>query len=205
MAIGPLNASNDTALGSPVFRVWSNLAPAPQDGDTVRYNAATQTWLSTPFPVPDASSLVRAGYGAIQQSVAVALPNITATAQKLPANAAVVATPINVTQDLTNDGLIVLLAGVWSISLNLAMRITPANTGREFIVRAFNATDAVVLDTTVVGIGRDIEVVNYSVSFLGPVLNLNKLVVAQILSTTDTITGVTLLNYSLNATHVSYN
>jgi len=66
-----------------------------------------------------------------------------------------VATPVGVTQDFTNDGLILNAEGVWRVNVFMSVSFNDEASGRELNIRLYNDTDAVAGGGTSVFVGRN--------------------------------------------------
>jgi hypothetical protein len=204
MPIGPLNNSNDTPIGSSQYRVWNAISPSPNDGDILRYRNVSASWTNEPLPVPDASSLVRAGYGGIQQLVDIPFA-ITTTPTKLPATTTVVDVPVNVTQDTVNDGLAMALGGVWQVSIFLSLYFTALNAGRLITLDIYNNDSAQAVLSNNFAVGRDAEATSVSLSrimeieapFIGNLYSIR-------IYSSDTFANVTLSDFIFTIGHMSY-
>ncbi len=149
---------------------------------------------------------VAAGYGGVRQTGTPALPPIDLTPQILPANAGVVTTPKALTQDFANDGIILGFTGVWMLQIILAIDHDDVNTGREMELQLFDVTDATVILSTPVFIGRNQPGTNFSVSLMVEIStgSLDDLFVVRLVRTgANDILDVVLESYILSANLVS--
>jgi hypothetical protein len=147
---------------------------------------------------------VAAGYGGVRLDAPTALPDLGAFWTTLPATAAVLTAPRGVVQDFANDGLRYGYQGVWSITVYFAIDHNEVTQSRSIEVRIFNATTATGSVSSPIGIARIPPITNYSVTAMVEVdaAQVGDLFQVQI-GNNDILTGVTLLSYSFDASHIS--
>jgi len=103
----------------------------------------------------DIDTRVIAGYGGIRMP-AVAQANIAGAYATIAGWASgSVATPVGVTQDFANDGLILNAEGVWRVNVFMSVSFNDEASGRELNIRLYNDTDAVAGGGTSVFVGRN--------------------------------------------------
>lgn len=138
------------------------------------------------------------GYGTIANSPITAISDITSTPQILPASSGVLSSPKKVTQDFANNALVLNQQGVWQLSAAFELSFTGSTSARAFEADVYNNTDAISLGGLNVAVGRNQEGAGGNRTFLLelPASFVGDQLVLRIFSTTDTFTGVNLLNYS---------
>ena len=71
-----------------------------------------------------------------------------------------------ITLDASADTVSFEFEGVYRVSLMFAIEHNELNSSRQFELRLFNVNDASGLSSTVIGIGRNVGVTNFTASFL---------------------------------------
>lgn len=142
-----------------------------------------------------------AGYGGVKQSVPVALPDITATPQIMPADEGVLAVPFQVIQDFANDGIRYAFRGHFAISANFSLLHNESNGSRSMQWQIYNATDDEVLSSTNIAVGRNQEGTNFSGTTLIEIqqVSVGALLVGRLVSVDETFTSVTVDGYGINS------
>lgn len=168
-------------------------------GDVLMYNGTV--WV--PFDALD--TFVAAGYGGIVQSTPVGLLNINATEQTIPADTVVITVPKAVTQDLAGNGIRFGFSGVWMFNVSFSIVHDESNASRQFLVEIFNVDLSVVTGVTVVAVARNQPGTNMSVSAMIEVslAVVDDLFVVRLVSPSDIIAAVTLVDYQLSVSLVS--
>lgn len=107
---------------------------------------------------PASNSLVSAGYGGIGQNAIQALPDLGASWVTLDIfDTELLASPIDVVQDITNDALAFTSEGVWQISAKVSISHNELNAGREIRLRIYDVTAATAGATEFVyGVARNV-------------------------------------------------
>jgi len=168
-----------------------------EDGSTLVYAATAGKWFGL-------NVMVAAGYGGVNQSTPVGIPDLGAGFEVLPADEGLLSAPRAVTQDFANNGLIFTIEGVWSIGVVLSLVHAESNSGRQIIVQLYNATLDSSVSEVVLPIARNQPGTYFSSSFLSEVTAANVGDVFQVrIGGGDTVTAVTLQLYTLSANHVS--
>lgn len=128
MAIGDLQNQNDTPIGGEYYR-----APAsgvPTEGSLLRWEV--DRWVS--------HELV--GCGGIKLVGTDAMADITAAwATIIDWTGGSLTAPVNVTQDVDNDGLMFDHDGVWQVTVKVTLGFTGVNNGRTIQLRVYDTTD----------------------------------------------------------------
>jgi hypothetical protein len=172
----------------------------PVQDDVLVYQEASACW----SPSSVTSQLVEAGYGGIRfESGPLAVADIDATWQTLPADVIDIAAPVNVTQDLPTNSLSFLLGGAWIVTMNVSISHNNAQQARYTGLRLFDVTDNVPLKSTPFPIGRNAEISTFAISTLVdiPLSAEGHQIVVQI-GGVDVLTTVELLTYGFSVNHV---
>jgi hypothetical protein len=177
----------------------------PSHDDILQYDSVEQAWCHRPTLL----SLVEAGYGGISWGAGpvdfpAASPGnvIDANWYTLFTDTLSVATPVNITQNIANDSLALAKDGVWTLSISMTFgHNSDASGARNVGLRLYNVTDATVIATIPLTVGRNAEVTPYSISrlFELPAESVGDEVVVQI-GGGDTLTGVQLYTFSYSLT-----
>lgn len=120
------------------------------------------------------------GYGGFTNNAVELLSNINTTVQTIPANAGAIGNPQGIIQDVDNNSLTVLKAGIWTINYRFSLQFTDVNRGRDFQIEFFNVTTGNVLRAGNVYVGRNQEGIFPTASIL-----------AQVNPPADSVQGVT--------------
>jgi len=140
------------------------------------------------------------GYGGVNRTTPTALSDITATPQVVDMEAGAVASPVNVTQDVANDGLSVAVAGVWRFEYSATLQFTSLGSGRTIEMQLWNDTTSTGTASAPWFVGRDQEGANISGSFMVDVsASVGDTLQLRLLSSADTFAGVTLQSAKLIA------
>jgi hypothetical protein len=144
------------------------------------------------------------GYGGIRQSVPIASPDLDATFQVIPADAAVVTIPANVIQDTANNGLNLLLEGVWQVNILISFAHVESQQGRAIQFQIYNATTGAPGGKTTVPIARNQPGTFLSAGVLMEVSDIAAGDLFQIrVGGGDAVTGITMNSYQFSVSHVS--
>jgi hypothetical protein len=147
---------------------------------------------------------VQKGYGGIRQTGTPSLSDMGASFQIVPANAELIATPLNVTQDHANDGIKFNKAGVWSTNVIISLSHNEDNAGRTFEIQLYNATDSVEIGAISVPVARNQPGTFISTTFMSEISASAKDDLLQIrIGNGDTFTSVVLKAYQFSANHIS--
>lgn len=109
------------------------------------------------------------GYGGFTNNAVIALADINTTPQHIPANAGAIPNPQGIIQDIDNNALIVLKAGIWSINYRFSLKFDDENRGREFLIEFFNNTTGNVMRSGTTYVGRNQEGIFPAASILAQV------------------------------------
>jgi hypothetical protein len=167
----------------------------PVTGAALVYNGTK--WVALPvFPT--------IGYGGVVLSVPTGIPNLGIGFEVLPADAAVVTSPVTVTQDFANDGIRFSQEGVWNINIGFSLTHNESNSGRETTVQLYNATEATGGNGVPMPIARNQPGTYFSGTLMVEVTAADEGDLYQIrVGGGDSITAVTVEGYEFSATHVS--
>jgi hypothetical protein len=140
------------------------------------------------------------GYGGVSQNAVVALPDINAIPQVIPADTESVFSPVHVTQDIANDGIKFERAGVWLFSVTFSLAHDGVNAGRRMLVDTYATEEATVLGQTLISVGRNQEGTNFSTTALVqiPPAAVGEVIVVRLSSPADTFATVTLTDYTFD-------
>ena len=144
-------------------------------------------------------NFVVSGYGSISRTTADPIANIGATWQQLDWENAGIAEPRGMTYSLP-DGLLVEQLGVWLTSVLINLSFAESNAGREIQFRLRNVTDGTVSNAVTFYVGRNQSGISIPITTLmqasgGSGMSISavavqKLIVVEINSVTDSFTGV---------------
>lgn len=146
-----------------------------------------------------------AGYGGIQLSAAdETFPDLGAGYQTLVADTNTIDVPRGTTPDHTTNSVALNLEGVWQISIGFTIEHDSSNQGRTIRLRLRNTVDGTTSTPNPIGIGRNVEVTNWSITTLFQNLpdNLADPMVAEI-GGGDTVLVTALDSYYFNVNYVS--
>ena len=167
-------------------------------GATPVYSEALGQWAAL-------NVFVATGYGGIKQTVSpLALPDLGAGFEVVPADAGVVTAPRGVTQDFASDGIAVNLEGVWTANIIVSLEHNEDQGGRSIEVHIYDlTTDTPGLGTSV-PIGRNSPGTLISVSLMVEIAPADIGNVFQIrIGGGDIVTAVELLTYQFSISHAS--
>ena len=154
------------------------------------------------------------GYGGFTNNNVIALNDINTTPQNIPADAGAVNNPQGIIQDVDNDSLIILRAGIWTINFRFSLQFTDVNQGRTFTLQFYNNATSSVVRSGNVYVGRNQEGIFPTSSLLAEVnppsdavqaateVRVGDSITARIFSTTDTFENVTVNFYSSTMIYV---
>ena len=125
--------------------------PATDRAINFLHDAVEQLSLSV---ITEFESIVH-GYGGIKQTGTPSLSDLGAGFQVVPADAELITTPIEVTQDFANDGIIVERSGVWSIGIIISLSHNEDAAVRTTEIQLYNDNDAAELSAILVPIARN--------------------------------------------------
>jgi len=149
---------------------------------------------------------VSAAYGGVRIITPWAAADINATWQTVAFDQEMVTIPRGIIQDIVNEGLGLVFAGVYNFSANLDVKHNEVNAGRVMQVRLFNPATGIGGTTINFGTGRNTSHTN--ISFSGALLELlssetgNTLQI-QISSSTDSYSAVSVETGFMSAHMVS--
>lgn len=161
--------------------------------------------LGLPLRKVDLGALSPVGYGGITNFVQTALSDIDATPQVLPALAGSVTAPVDITQDVANDALIFLTAGVWQVSVGFGIQFGSENFGRNVQTQVYNQQDDAVFVSSSTAIGRNQEGANIATTLLLDLLpeDVGQRIQIRVVSAADTFTGVLLDTFTYSAVRLA--
>ena len=162
---------------------------------------ATQIWNDS------LALFTTAVYGGINLSAAdPTFPDIGVTWGALRFDAGALTTPRGITQDFANDGIRFEVPGIFQVNFSVTFKFTESQDGRDIQIRAYDATDATILLGTILSVGRNQDVLNYSTSLLVeiPAVDVGHLIQIEVAAVTagDTLVNVTEVGANLNAVSV---
>jgi hypothetical protein len=144
------------------------------------------------------------GYGGIRLDTPTGMPSLGIGFEVIPADAAVVTSPVTVTQDFGNNGIRFGQEGVWNLSVNFSIEHNESNSGRQFSVQIYNATEATGTAGVIVPVARNQPGTYFSATLMVEVSNADIGDLYQIrVGGGDIITGVLVESYQLSVTHIS--
>jgi hypothetical protein len=150
-------------------------------------------------------NLVYAGYGGLRELGPTAFDVPALIYSTVPFSTVAVTTPKEVTQDPATNSLSVAKGGVWLLVVSGTLAgHDSSNQGRTFNLRLWNATESVGGSPIPIGVGRNVEDTNFSVTVLVELLDTDIGDIYQLeLGGVDAITGGELVGLNWMFTHVS--
>lgn len=147
---------------------------------------------------------IGAGYGGVLLNTPTGIADLGAGFIGVPYDSTSIASPVLITQDTANNGIIFLTEGVWSVNVLIALSHDEQNSTREFNIRLRNVTTATTDFIIPIGIGRDIGVTNWSATLLVEVTAAQEGDLYTIeIGGGDAVASVTVKASSFTATHSS--
>jgi len=148
-------------------------------------------------------NLVVAAYGGIRLSAPVALPDIGAGWQTLPADELTVTVPRFVTPDLATDSLSLDKDSVWQVSIFFSITHNEAQGSRNFQIRLFNLDTGLGGAATIIGVGRNTDVTTFAFNTITETATNGDRLVIQI-GNGSAISAVTLDSYTFNVVNIGH-
>jgi len=144
------------------------------------------------------------GYGGIEQTGTPGISNLGAGFQVVPADANLITTPVEVTQDFANDGIIVERSGVWNVNIIISLSHNEDAAVRTTEIQLYNDTDAVEIEAILVPIARNQPRTFISLVIMVEIPESAEDDLLQIrIGNGSTVTSVVLEAYQFSANHIS--
>ena len=145
---------------------------------------------------------VLAGYGGVGLDTPTAI-TIDTGWKTIPADKVIYTTPVNVTQDVANDGVAPEIPGPWLVTGYLSISHDTSIPSRELFIRLYNVTQASPGPVTTFYVGRNQDGTNVSFAVPSESSVVDDLVVVQIGGTSSIFTGATVDDYNFAITHIA--
>jgi hypothetical protein len=174
--------------------------PATDRAINFLHDAVEQLSLSV---VTEFESIIK-GYGGIKQTATPGMTNLGVGFQVVPADAKLITTPIEVTQNFANDGILVERSGVWRIDIIISLSHNEDIAGRTIEVQLYNDTDAVEIDVILVPIARNQPRTFISLTLMVEIPESAENDLLQIrIGNGSTVTSVVLQAYQFSVNYIS--
>ena len=175
-------------------------------GAVVSGSGALTEGIGFPLRTVDTSATaVSPAFGGIEETVQVALADIDATPQALPANAGSVSAPVAVQQNFATDELVFDREGVWQVHIATGIEFTDTPAARRLSIRLVRVSGTIVVVDNDVAIGRNTGGVNYGATFLIQITagSVGLPFIVDVVSAADTYTSVFVNTYQFSAVFVA--
>lgn len=174
--------------------------PATDRAIAFLHDAVEQLSLSI---VDEIASIVK-GYGGIKQTGTPGISNLGSGFQVVPADAGLITTPIEVTQDFINDGIIVEKSGVWSVNIIISLSHNEDIAVRTIEIQLYNDNDAAEINAIRIPIARNQLRTFISLAIMVEIPESAKNDLLQIrIGNGSTVTSVILQAYQFSANYIS--